>query len=273
MFLYHILILALIQGITEFLPISSSGHLALTHIFMGNDQLLSQNQRLLIDVAVHVGTLFAVLVYFYKDVLAMLKAALSPQKQSEGRNLLLKIIIGSIPVILAGYFVKQYLPNWLGSLEIVAWMTLIFGVVLWVADRNPNQFKTSEDLTLKGAFAIGCAQVLALIPGVSRSGITMTMGRFLKMSASEAARFSLFLGMVAISGAGFLGTLDLLDMQDLDFGMDILVAIVLSFISGLAAITLMLSWLQKNGFGIFILYRIVLGGGLLILIYGFPNLF
>lgn len=272
MFLYHILILALIQGITEFLPISSSGHLALAHIFTGNDTLMTQEKRLIIDVAVHIGTLFSVLLYFRHDVIAMVKAVATPQTASQGRSLLLKIIIGSIPVILGGYFLKQNLPGWLGSLEIVAWMTLIFGVVLWIADKNPHQYKATEDLSIKDAFLIGLAQMLALIPGVSRSGITMTMGRFLNMSAQEAARFSLFLGMVAISGAGFLAGLDVLDMDNVSFGFDVLIAVLLSFISGLAAISLMLSWLEKHGFGIFVLYRVLLGGGLLIMIYALPQI-
>jgi len=264
--LYHIIILALIQGITEFLPVSSSGHLVLFHhILEGSVANLCWEDNRLIDVAVHVGTLFSVLVYFRQDLLSMAQGALC--KNAEGSKLLKHIIIASIPVILAGLVLNILKPDFLCLLEIVAWTTLIFGIVLWVADKYFPDTKKLSDLNTKDAFLIGLAQMLALIPGTSRSGITMTAARFLGFSRVEAAHFSLLLAIVAISGAGFLSVIDLVHADNLELGFDFIIAAVLAFISGWIAISLMMKWLAKASFLPFVLYRIVLGGILLFLIY------
>jgi undecaprenyl-diphosphatase len=264
MLLYHIIILAIVQGLTEFLPISSSGHLALTHHFFGGGV---NAQTLLFDIAVHVGTLFAVLLYFRHDVVSMISGVFKGIKDpsNDGLHLALKIIVASLPVIIAGYILMANMPNWVGSIEVIGWMTLLFGIVLWLADKYGPRGKTIEILSYKNAFLIGFAQILALIPGVSRSGITMTAGRMVGLEPSQAARFSLFLAMVAISGAGALTGLDLIEAQDLALSLDILTAVFFSFISGYLAIHLMLKWLEKHGFGVFVVYRIILGAALLIL--------
>jgi len=189
MLLYHIIILAIIQGLTEFLPVSSSGHLVLTHHLLGggNTDLCWEHNRMM-DVAVHVGTLFSVLIYFHKDILMMISGVFRPQ--SEGFGLSKNMIIASIPVVIAGFTIQQFQFSFLCLLETMAWMTLIFGIVLWWADKYQTG-REVHNMGTKHAIIIGLSQILALIPGVSRSGITMTSARFLGYSRVAAAKFSL----------------------------------------------------------------------------------
>lgn len=259
MSLFHIVILALVQGITEFLPISSSGHLVLAHEVIGKTV-----DDLTMDVAVHVGTLAAVLLYFYKDVLRMLCTL----KGGGDKKLILAIIIGSLPVVAAGFIIHLTGPDWTRSLYLTAWCTLIFGIILGLADKYKPAEKSLDQLTIKDAFLIGLAQMLALIPGTSRSGITMTAGRMLGFNRADCARFSLLLATVAISGAGTLGGFDLMQSGNIDLGIDILLAAILAFLSGLAAIALMMRWLEKASFMPFVIYRVILGLLLLGLLYG-----
>lgn len=264
--LYHILILALVQGISEFLPISSSGHLVLVHQFLeGSTADLCWETNRLMDVAVHIGTLLSVLVYFRRDIFSMIGGLTKPK--SDGFGLMRNLIIASIPVIIAGFIIHALEPSFICMVEIMAWMMLVFGIVLWFADRM-TATKTLNDMTNFQAFVVGLSQALALIPGVSRSGITMTSARFLGFSRVESARFSLLLSIVAIAGAGFLTSLDLIGEDNLKIGNDILMAIGLSFVASLGAITLMMKWLSKATFLPFVIYRIILGVVLLGMIYG-----
>lgn len=271
--LLDIIILALIQGITEFLPVSSSGHLVIAHNVMDGEAAQSWDNHILLDVAVHVGTLLSILFYFHKDILKILNGLLGAVRgniKNEGTKLSVFIIIGSIPVILAGLGIHILEPSWLLATQIVAWTTLIFGIALWIADRHGSKNTAPRDLndmTLKDALIIGFAQTLALIPGTSRSGITMTAGRFLGFSRTECAHYSLLLGIVAISGAGTIAGLSMLDQKNLNIGLDIALAAGLSFISGLIAIALMMKWLSRASFTPFAVYRIILGVALLGLIY------
>lgn len=272
--LYYLIILALVQGITEFLPVSSSGHLVLVHEFLSSTAHDQWSHDLLLDVAVHVGTLLSVLLYFHRDIWTMIRGCLSyiqPSKMSHTGDLPLHlpffIILSSLPVIAAGFALHALAPAWLRSAEVMAWSTLIFGALLWWVDAKRPLDKTLVKLDLRGALIIGLAQILALIPGTSRSGITMTAARGLGFNRTESAKYSLFLAIVAISGAGTLGGLDLLDSDDLSLGIDVLVAVGLSFVSGLIAIKLMMNWLSKASFKIFGIYRLLLGAILLGLIY------
>ncbi len=269
MILYHIILLAVIQGLTEFLPVSSSGHLGLFHCFMDQcDHWDTENVTM--DIAVHVGTLLSVLLYFSRDVVKMLLGAKdigTGKAKTDNANLLFFILISSIPVIIAGLVLKTFEPDWLKTLHVIAWATIIFGVVLWWADAKTTAKREIKDLTFKDAILIGLSQILALIPGTSRSGITMTAARFLGFSRKEAAHYSLLLAMVAISGAGALIGLDLIKSTDVQLGMNALIAVILSFVSGLLAIALMMKFLEKCTFTIFAIYRIILGGGLLALLY------
>lgn len=269
MLLYHIILLALIQGITEFLPISSSGHLGLFHCFM--DQCETWDQaNVVMDIAVHVGTLLAVLLYFRADFLKMAVGAkhiASGNPSSENSKLLLFVILSSIPVICLGVVFNYLQPDWLKTLYVIAWMTLIFGIVLWWADSKNNGTRTITEMTYKDALFIGLAQMLALIPGVSRSGITMTASRFLGYSRTESAHYSMLLAIVAISGAGILIGCDVLREGDVKLGMDVVIGIVLSFASSWLALLLMMKFLAKFSFRPFAIYRIILGLLLLGLLY------
>ena len=268
MALYTIILLAVVQGITEFLPISSSGHLVLIHAASGQEG--EWQQSLLMDVAVHVGTLFSVLLYFRKDVLKMLyglKDCTGGKYNSEGAKLTLYVVISSLPVIAAGFALHVWQPSILRTIEVMAWATLIFGALLYVADQKSPATREIKDLTLKDAIMIGLSQALALIPGTSRSGITMTAARFLGFSRTESAHYSLLLAMVAISGAGMLGSLDLIESRDVALSIEALAAMALAFLSGLIAIHLMMKWLARASFTPFVIYRVILGIVLLIGVY------
>ncbi len=259
MLVYYIAILSIVQGLTEFLPVSSSGHLVLAHTAMGGADLLSLEQRRLLDVSVHVGTLLSVLLFFRNDVLQMIKGVILPVGNVQGRGLAFKVVIGSLPVIAAGFFLHSLMPQWLDSLWVMAWMTLIFGIVLAIADRLSPKHHTVEDLSYMQAFLIGVGQCLALIPGVSRSGITMTCARGFGLNATQAARYSLLLAVVAISGAGTLGGLDLIGGDFNGLAVYALAAVFLSFVSGWLAIAAMMALLERVGFLPFVLYRVALG--------------
>ena len=266
--IYYIALLALVQGITEFLPISSSGHLVLVHNATGNGGAWAQS--LLLDVAVHVGTLFSVLLYFRKDVMKIFagcKDWLRGHRDSEAARLDAYIAISSLPVIAAGFVLHKFEPSLLRTVEVVAWTTIIFAVVLYVADQKCSASKQLKEMTLKDSILIGLSQALALIPGTSRSGITMTVARALGFSRTESAHYSLLLAMVAISGAGVMGASELVESGNLMLSLEAFVAMILAFVSGLVAIHLMMKWLTRASFTPFVIYRIGLGAVLLIGIY------
>ena len=256
--MFSLLILAVIQGITEFLPISSSGHLVLVHNLLGDAQA-AWEENLMLDVAVHVGTLFAVLIYFHKDILDMLSF--------RNLSMILRLIIGSIPVVIAGFILHKLQPEFLRSLEIMAWATIIFGILLWVSDRTKKQDKMLQEMSLWDSFLIGCAQCLALVPGTSRSGITMTAGRFLGFSRTESARFSLLLSIVALSGAGVLMGKDIIETGNAALTESVIWAAGLSFLTALGAIAVMMRFLERFSFAPFAIYRVALGIALLAMIY------
>ncbi len=269
MIFYHIIILSLVQGITEFLPISSSGHLVLLHHFFNVETGYDWVKDQTIDVAVHVGTLFSVLVYFKADVMKLFCGlkGLCFKTKNNNTALALHVIIASIPVIIAGAALSILKPSWLHNIELIAWTSIIFGILLWWVDQKYEANKSIDKMTIRHAIGIGLAQSLALIPGTSRSGITMTAARYYGFSRTEAARFSLLLSILAISGAGTLGGIDLIKSNDLSLGLDALLAAIFAFISGLIAITLMMKWLSRATFTPFAIYRIALGVALLGLIY------
>lgn len=258
--LHHILVLAIVQGITEFLPVSSSGHLIL--IGKMTDW---PDQGLAMDVAVHVGSLLAVMVYFAGDVWRMLIGVgrIVTGRGGENAYLLVNVIVATLPIVAAGYFLLDHVATWFRDPAIVAWATIGFGILLWVADKVGMTIRRVEHLRLPSAIAIGIMQVLALIPGTSRSGITMTAGRFLGMERAEAARFSMLLSMPTIIAAGGLIGWDIYRAGNLAVTTDMGIAAGMSFVAALISITVMMSLLKRTGFGIFVLYRIALGCGLL----------
>jgi undecaprenyl-diphosphatase len=268
--LLHVVILAVVQGITEFLPISSSGHLIMTwemfDRFGWQVPENTQSQRLILDVAVHVGTLLAVCLYFWRDIAQILLglARLLTGQMTPGARLALHVILGSIPLIVVGYLFKDTITETLRDIKIVAWATIGFAVLLLIADRIGLTLRRVEHLGALGALFIGLAQVLALVPGTSRAGITMTAARFLGFERPEAARFSLLLAIPAILGAGTLAGFDLYESGDLRLGFDAIAAAAISFVVAFLSIALMLRWLRRAGFLPFVFYRLFLGAALLI---------
>ncbi len=263
--LLHIVVLAVVQGITEFLPISSSAHLILVPTVTG-----WSDQGLALDVAVHVGTLGAVAVYLWRDV-GMIFAGLvqaTRRRSSPGLHLLGLLVIGTVPVVIAGFLVKRYVGNGLRSVEVIAWASIGFGVLLYVIDRVSLTVKKMEHFGIGAAIAIGLAQVLALIPGTSRSGITMTAARMLGYERPDAARFSMLLSIPVIIASGILLGYDVYKAGNVQLGFDALIGAVIAFVTALIAIILMMSWLRRASFTPFVIYRVILGFVLLAWIYG-----
>ncbi|MCW8915158.1 MAG: undecaprenyl-diphosphate phosphatase [Magnetovibrio sp.] len=263
----HIVILALVQGITEFLPISSSGHLVLVPWFAGWD-----DQGLALDVAVHVGTLGAVMAYLWRDIADMLNGLwrmLKGKGVNSSVRLAFFLVIGTLPVIGAGFALNHYVPGGIRSVEIIGWTTLGFGVLLWLADRFSVTLRQMDHLRLSDVLIIGVMQCIALIPGTSRSGITMTAGRILGMERPDCARFSMLLSIPTIVGAGVLKGLELYKAGDVVAMDAALTGAGMAFVSAFIAIALMMVWLKRASFTPFVLYRIALGGFLLAVTYGY----
>ena len=257
-------IIALIQGITEFLPISSSGHLVLVPSLTGwNDQ------GLVVDVAVHVGTLGAVMAYFWRDIWMMLKALLWPGKirQNPGLRLIVYMVVATLPIIIAGFIFYEYLGDALRSAAVVGWATLGFGALLYLADRYSVTINRVEHMTWARALAIGLAQTLALIPGASRAGTTVTMARWLGFERAEAARFSMLLSIPAILAAGSGATLKMFEADTLHLLPDAILAGAIAFAAAFVALVLMMGWLKRASFTPFVIYRILLGVGILAWVY------
>ncbi|MFW1677988.1 undecaprenyl-diphosphate phosphatase [Pontibacter sp. JAM-7] len=260
----HLVILALLQGLTEFLPISSSAHLILPSQLLG-----WADQGLAFDVGVHVGTLLAVMVYFRTDLVQLLVAwcrGLTGQSSAESR-LAWWIIIATLPAVLAGVTFNHLIETELRSILVIAATTLIFGALLGVADWCRTERRAMEQLTLKDACIIGLAQAVALIPGTSRSGITITAGLLLGLKRQAAARFSFLLSVPVILGAGLLKTLDLVQAPEPQWSA-VLMGTVIAGLSAYACIHLFLSWLDRIGMQPFVIYRMVLGMVLLVVWMG-----
>jgi undecaprenyl-diphosphatase len=262
--LHHILVLAAVQGITEFLPISSSGHLVLTSKVLG-----WPDQGLAMDVAVHLGSLVAVCLYFHRDIWRMLVGAgrLASGRGGDQARLFVNVVIATIPIFVAGYFLKDHAETVFRSVEVIAWATLGFGILLFVADKVGMTLRRVEHIGWVTALVIGLSQVLALIPGTSRSGITMTAARFMGMEREDSARFSLLISIPTILAAGLVKGWDVYQTGDLSMTGDLALAAAFSFVTALISIALMMAWLRRAGYGPFVVYRIVLGCALLYWVY------
>jgi len=255
MTLIQIIVLSLIQGLTEFLPVSSSAHLILgSRVFSWPDQ------GLVFDVATHLGTLLAVLAYFRKDLCNMARPWLGSDEGDEGlRKLGLTLLVASIPAVIVGGLLHDWVESVLRDIRVIAFTTIGFGWLLWWADARFAHRKQMGDMNMRSGIIIGLAQILALVPGTSRSGITITVGRILGFDANSAARFSFLLSIPVIAAAGGFGVLRML-AQDaqidwFQFGL----AIVLSAVAGWLCIAAFLALLQRVGLIPFVIYRLALG--------------
>lgn len=253
----QIFVLALVQGISEFLPISSSAHLILVPILTD-----WKDQGLAFDVAVHVGTLSAVVIYFYKDIVRMLTAwtkSLVGGGLTADAKLAWAIAFGTIPVGLAGLLFKDFIELYLRSPLVIATTTIVFGLLLWLADRTGDRLRDEYDIRWLDVLLIGISQALALIPGTSRSGATMTAALFLGFTRQAAARFSFLLSIPVILLAGGLLTKDLLESSVPVDWVALTLGVVLSALSAWLCIHYFLKFLSSIGMLPFVIYRLVLG--------------
>ena len=254
------IVLALIQGLTEFLPISSSAHLILPSQILG-----WQDQGLAFDVAVHVGTLGAVVLYFRKEVVDILGAwfkSFGSQGATDDSKLGWWIIVGTIPAAILGLIFKDLIELYLRSAWVIAVTTILFGLLLWYADAKGKQTKTIYQLNWKSALMIGMAQAMAMIPGTSRSGITMTAGLMLGMNKQSAARFSFLLAIPVILMMGLYYTIELALGDHIVEWNTLMLGAGLSFISAYACIFFFLKVIERMGMMPFVIYRLLLGVGL-----------
>ena len=266
----QLIVLAVIQGITEFLPISSSGHLNLVHLLTR-----WQDQGPLLDVAVHVGSLFAVMLYFWRDMVMFGKAAwlFTKGKRTPELTLLLYLIVATIPIFVVGFFVvKSGIIHDLRTAEVIAWSNIGFAVILLITDRIGLTIQRVEHTTLSDAVLIGVAQVLSIIPGASRAGVTISMARFLGYERPEAARLSMLLSVPTILGLGLATGVELYGTGSFSLQKDAFFAGVLSMGTALLAIWVMMWMVARTSLMPFVLYRFVLGGFLLGWIYSWDSI-
>lgn len=267
MTLLHLILVSIIQGITEFLPISSSAHLILLPSLTG-----IQDQGQLIDVAVHFGTLFAVVLYFWSDVrMALIGTGGLARGRIDGRNerLALCLVIATIPAIVFGLFLK--VSGWndamRGNVALIGWTMLVFGVVLYVIDRRAIEQKTIENWSFKRAFVLGLWQAVALIPGTSRSGITITGARAMGFTRIEAARISMLMSIPTIIAASVLLMLDVISDANFTGLLDAGIAAVFAAISAYIALAVMMRFIERVSFTPYVIYRVVFGLGLIFWAY------
>ena len=270
--LLHLVVLAAIQGITEFLPISSSGHLIVGERLLGiaAGGLAAADEQRLVIVAVHVGTLGAVALYLRRDLWDMLRAlpSLVRGRMTPAGQLLIQLAIGTVPVVIAGLLLKEYFGGMSLNVTVIAWATLGFGVLLYATDSYFMTVLKIEQMTISSALFIGLFQAVALIPGTSRSGITMTAARILGYERTDAARFSMLLSIPTIIAAGTLEGIELARSGNVALTLQALIAAGLALVSALVAIVLMMAWLRRATFTPFVIYRVILGLILLAWVYG-----
>ncbi len=260
----QIIAIAVVQGITEFLPISSSGHLILLPNIMH-----WPDQGIVVDVMTHLGTLLAVLIYFWRDVWRLMVGALELLKGhvTDDGKLAVYIVLATIPAVAFGIFLKKLgYTDLERNVAVVAWNTILYGILMMIADIVGPQQRTIANMTLGAALLIGVAQALALIPGTSRSGVTMTAARFLGFTRPDSARFSFLLAIPATAGAIVFTIGDALASGE-GITMDAVYAAILTFVAGILAIAFLMNLIRRISFLPFVLYRMVLGGFLLVLLY------
>jgi undecaprenyl-diphosphatase len=261
----QVVVLALIQGLTEFLPISSSAHLVLVPAFAG-----WPDQGLVFDIAVHLGTLLAIGLYFHRELCRLFKdwcGTLIGRAGTKHSRLAWQLCVASLPLALVGFLAKDWVESSLRSPIVIAWASIGFGLLLWLADRLSFRLKRTAldqaneyQLTVGSVLAIAIAQIFALIPGTSRSGVTLSAGLALGLSRQGAARFSFYLSIPVIIGAALLGFKDLYAQGFKEIAWPyFLWGMAIAGLSGLACIHLFLGWVQKAGLGIFVVYRLCLG--------------
>ena len=246
------LILSIIQGISEFIPVSSSAHLLI--ISRLSDFNVSNLQ---LDISLHLGSLLAIILFFRKELINIIN----------NKNIFLLIILGSIPLVIVGYiFYSTNLIDQFRNLKVVAWTTLIFGILLYFSDKFELKNKISSELNIKSIIIIGLFQILAIIPGVSRSGIVITASRFLKFDRVESSKIAFYLSIPALAGASVLGLKDVIDDQ-INFDAIFIISTSASFLFSYFTIKYFLIYVKMFSLSFFVIYRIVLSIILFSIIY------
>ena len=249
---FEIFLLSIIQGVSEFLPVSSAAHLILTSSIYE-----FQNQSLLIDVSLHFGSLLAILFYFKEDIFNF----------DKNKNLFFKIFLGTLPLIIVGYFIySTNIIHQFRNINVIAWTTLFFGILLYIADKNKFFKKIDKDLNIKSVLVIGFFQVLALIPGVSRAGITITAGRILGFNRTDSSKIAFYLSIPALLGASILGIKDLFE-ENINFNFLIIFGVFFSFLFSLFTIKFFMKYIRKFSLNVFVIYRLFLSIVLFYIIY------
>mgnify|MGYP001450928390 FL=1 len=249
----EILILSAIQGIFEFLPVSSAAHLVLVSKYYA-----FSNQNLLIDICLHLGSLLAIIVYFRNDLINFIK----------NKNFLIKILLGTVPIVPVGFILyKTGLINNFRSLEIIGWMSLIFGIFLFISDKMEITKDIDKHFSNKSALIIGLFQVLALIPGVSRSGVTITLGRFLGFNRYDSAKISFFLSIPTLFAASILGMYNIYKEGSPELNFLAIISIIFSFIFSYLTISLFLKFIRTSSLNIFVIYRLIFSLFILAVVY------
>lgn len=241
----EVLILSLIQGVTEFLPISSSSHLILFSKLTN-----FQNQSLSLDVSLHIGSFLAVITFFYKDLIEFVK----------NKDLFIKILISSLPVMILGFLLIQTdLISELRNIKVIGWMTLLFGVLLYISDKFNMHKNIESDFTYRSALMIGFFQMISLVPGVSRSGITITAARLLKFNRYDAAKISFLLSIPTLAVVSVYGIKNIVSAENMSISFLNLFSILLSFVFSLITIKYFLQYIKSFSLDIFVIYRVILG--------------
>lgn len=249
----EVIILSAIQGITEFIPISSSAHLVLISQYFNFN-----NSSLTLDISLHLGSLLAIITYFRQDIYNFIR----------NKNLFLKILISSIPTMIVGYLLVYYsLIEYLRDYKLIGWTTIIFGILLYFSDLNQNTKIIKKDYNLKTAIYIGFFQILSLIPGVSRSGITITGARMFNFSRVESVKISFLMSVPILAAVSLFNIQSLILENNLKFSTLNLISIFLSFFFSYLTIKLFLNFLKQSSLTYFVIYRIILG--FIILIYAY----
>ncbi|MBP5215196.1 MAG: undecaprenyl-diphosphate phosphatase [Alphaproteobacteria bacterium] len=263
----QIILLSLLQGVTEFLPVSSSGHLILFSKFT-----TFPDQGQAFDVALHLGSIVAVIIYFaptlWKILKDLWKSKFLPDFKWEGNQLFYLLLIATLPILVCGAGLKFFGTEWLRNTRLIGWNILLYGLFLWIADKFFPSGKKVKDLKLNDAFCIGLAQCFALLPGTSRSGATITMCRCLGIERCEAAKFAMLMSIPAILAAGILAGYGLWQEGNMQQLSQALNAVGYSFMFSLLAIYVLMMWLKRWSFLPFVIYRVILGTILLLDGYG-----
>ena len=249
----EILILSIVQGVSEFLPISSIAHLVLVSKYY-----VFNNQNLLIDICLHLGSLLAIIIYFRDDLFNFIK----------NKKFLIKILIGTIPIIPIGYiFFQTGIINQLRNLEVIGWTSFAFGILLYISDKTKIKKKIETDFSNKSAIFIGMFQVLALIPGVSRSGITITSGRLLGFNRFDSAKVSFLLSIPTLLAASILGIYNIYREASPELNFLAIIAVIFSFIFSYLTIMIFLNFIKKFSLKVFVAYRIIISILILSIVY------